>query len=217
MRIDEDIKACIFDMDGTLIDSMGVWHDIDIAFADRFGFELHEGYKEEIQGLTFYDTAVYYKKTYGLDLSIDEILKIWDDMAYDFYTKNIVFKDGAIKLLTDLRKRGIKIGIVTSNSSRLTYGFLNANDAVSLFDVICTSDDIPVSKPSPDGYLYAAKKLYVEPKLCMVFEDVPNGVLAGINAGMRTCAVYDRYTDELDDKKRSLADYYIASYDEVAR
>ena len=71
------------------------------------------------------------------------------------------------------------------------------------------------SKPAPDVYLAAAKSLNVSPENCLVFEDVPMGILAGKNAGMKVCAVEDSYSKEQMEQKKKLADYYIKDYDEV--
>ena len=71
------------------------------------------------------------------------------------------------------------------------------------------------SKPAPDVYLAAAKDLNVSPENCLVFEDVPMGILAGKNAGMKVCAVEDSYSKEQMEQKKKLADYYIKDYDEV--
>ena len=70
-------------------------------------------------------------------------------------------------------------------------------------------------KPAPDIYLLVAEELDVKPERCLVFEDVPMGILAGKNAGMRTCAVDDEFSRAQDEKKRSMADYYIHNYDEL--
>ena len=85
----------------------------------------------------------------------------------------------------------------------------------SMFDSVHTSCEVETGKPSPDIYLLVAEDLGVDPSRCLVFEDVPNGILAGKNAGMRTCAVYDQYSRDQEDKKKEMADYYIDSYMEL--
>ena len=78
-----------------------------------------------------------------------------------------------------------------------------------------TCCDVSASKPAPDVYLAAAKALNVSPENCLVFEDVPMGILAGKNAGMRVCAVDDWFSRPQDAKKRELADYFIHSYEDI--
>ena len=88
-------------------------------------------------------------------------------------------------------------------------------DIEQYFDSVHTSCEVETGKPSPDIYLLVAEDLGVDPSRCLVFEDVPNGILAGKNAGMRTCAVYDQYSRDQEDKKKEMADYYIDSYMEL--
>ena len=85
--------------------------------------------------------------------------------------------------------------------------FLKARQITHLFDTICTSCEVNKGKPAPDVYLKAAGQLGAEPSACLVFEDVPMGILAGKNAGMRVCAVDDWFSRPQDAKKRELADY----------
>ena len=80
---------------------------------------------------------------------------------------------------------------------------------------MCTSSEVTASKPAPDLYLTVAKQLSVSPENCLVFEDIPNGIRAGINAGMKTCAVWDRFSVHCDEEKKGLADYYINDFNEI--
>ena len=90
-----------------------------------------------------------------------------------------------------------------------------AHDLYSYIEVFQTSDEVKKGKPAPDVFLSAAKHLKVDPADCLVFEDIPNGILAGKNAGMTVCAVADQYSEDLIDTKKKLADFYITSYEQV--
>lgn len=211
----ENINAVLFDLDGTLVDSMWVWKDIDVEFLSDYGIELPNDLQSDIEGMSFTETAMYFKNRFGFKESVDDIKRIWNDMAYERYTKIIPMKEGALEFLNYLKAKGIKTGIATSNSRELVTGMLHAKNINDLFDIIKTSCDVNAGKPAPDIYLRSAEELNVSPKNCLVFEDIPMGILAGKNANMRVCSVYDDYSKNQESKKRALADYYINTFKEV--
>ena len=87
-----DIKAAIFDLDGTLVDSMWVWTQIDIDYLKKKGYSMPENLKDEITHLSFSQTADYFKKRFNLDDSIEEIMNDWHNMAYNHYSNNVKLK-----------------------------------------------------------------------------------------------------------------------------
>ncbi len=212
----EGTKAVLFDLDGTLVDSMWVWTDIDIEFLGRYHYELPDDLQDAIEGMGFTETAVYFKKRFSLPLSIDEIKDEWNKLAMYRYANEVGLKPGAADFLRLLRRRGIKTAIASSNSRELIRACLSHNRIEDFFDTVTISCDVPQGKPSPDVYLLAARQLGVSPKDCLVFEDVPMGIRAGKNAGMRVCAVEDAFASKNREEIRKLADYYIRSYDEIA-
>ncbi len=211
----KDIKAVIFDLDGTLIDSMWMWRDIDIEFLYKFGIELPEDLQESVQGMSFTETALYFKERFSLELSFEEIKEDWNKMAWEKYATVIPLKEGVKRLLDFLRDGGIKLGIATSNSRELVdlvTKHLCIND---YFDSIRTSCEVKAGKPSPDIYLLVAQDLKVEPSNCLVFEDVIQGIMAGKSAGMNVAAIYDAASEKDMEKKKELADYYFDSFEEL--
>lgn len=213
----EHVKAVIFDLDGTLMDSMWLWTDIDIEFLGRHGYTLPEDLQKKIEGMGFTETAQYFKERFSLPESIEEIKDEWNRMAYDKYAHHVRMKPGAALFLKEIRSRGIATGIASSNSRELIMACLNSNRAADSFDCITTACDVARGKPSPDIYLSVARSLGISPEQCLVFEDVPMGILAGKNAGMKVCAVEDTASADQRDTIRKLADYYIKSYDEIYR
>lgn len=211
----DNIKAVIFDMDGTLIDSMWMWKDIDIEYLSRYKIELPSNLQKEIEGMSFTETATYFKETFNLSQSVDTIKEEWNDMARDKYEHKVPPKDGVIEFLKYLKANNIKTGIATSNSKELVKIAMTANNMEQYFDVIVTACEVNKGKPSPDIYLKVANELGIDVLECLVFEDVPMGILAGKNANMKTCAVFDEFSKHMDKEKRKLADYYINSYDDI--
>lgn len=209
-------KAVIFDLDGTLVDSMGVWTDIDIEYLGRYGQTLPDDLQDDIEGMSFTETAVYFKERFQLPDSIEEIKKEWNRLAFDQYAHHVPLKPGAAAFLRSLRGRGIRVGIASSNSRELITACLASNGVADCFDTITTSCDAAKGKPAPDVYLLAADSLHVEPEDCLVFEDIPMGILAGRNARMTVCAVEDDFSRRQRNEIRRLADYYIRSYDEIS-
>lgn len=208
-------KAMIFDLDGTLVDSMWMWKAIDIEYLGKFGIELPPTLQKDIEGMSFSETAVYFKETFQIPDSLDEIKADWNKMAYEKYTKEVDFKKGAIDFLKYCICNGIKLGIATSNSRELVDATMEALGAKDYFDCIMTSCEVAKGKPAPDIYLAVAEKLGVKPEECLVFEDIEMGILAGKNAGMEVCAIEDDFSMDQMELKKSLADYYVIDYTEI--
>lgn len=211
----EQMDAVIFDLDGTLVDSMEVWPEIDVEYLGRYGFTLPEDLQYAIEGMGFTETAEYFKERFHIPESIEEIKEEWNRLAYDKYAHEVPMKSGAEGFLREIRRRGIRTAIASSNSRQLILACLENNGVADCFDCIVTSCDVSKGKPAPDIYLRAASSLGVEPGRCLVFEDVPMGILAGRRAGMKVCAVEDSFSLSQTEKIRRMADYYIRSYDEI--
>lgn len=211
----EGVKAVLFDLDGTLMDSMWMWTDIDIEYLGRYGYTLPEDLQKKIEGMSFTETAYYFKERFQIPDSIEEIKKEWNRMAYLKYAYEVHLKPGAAAFLEYLKKAGIRTAIASSNSRELIDACLHGNGLDTFFDCVITSCDVAKGKPAPDIYLRAAQILEAVPEECLVFEDIPMGILAGKRAGMRVCAVEDTYAADQSDIIRRSADYYIRSYDEI--
>ena len=211
----KNTKAVIFDLDGTLADSMWIWKEIDIRFLQSRGLPMPADLQRSIEGLSMAETAVYFRERFGLRDSVEELMGEWNEMAYRTYATEVRWKPGAEIFLETLREGGIRTGIATSNSPELVDAFLSAAGARGMFDCVVTANEVKRGKPAPDVYLEVKDRLGVSPEDCLVFEDILPGIEAGHNAGMKVCAVYDDYSRDVDEQKRKLADYYIRDYFEL--
>lgn len=211
----ENVKAVLFDLDGTLVDSMWMWGDIDVEYLGRYGIELPEGLQKDIEGMSFSETAAYFKKRFGFPKSLDEIKTEWIEMAKDKYAHEVPMKSGAVGFLSHLKRQGIYTGIATSNSRELLDAVMESLELTPYFDCCMTSCEAGAGKPAPDIYLKVAEKLGVSPEECLIFEDTPAGIMAGINAGIPVCAVEEASCADRREMILKLADYYIKSFDQV--
>ena len=212
----KDIEAIIFDVDGTLIDSMWIWTNIDELFLEKYNLEKPEGFHEGMEGMSYSETAQYFLDLFpSLPHTREELEQEWYDMAYEIYTTQMELKQGAYEFIKSMHERGMKLGIATSNNRELAEGTLKHNKVLEYMGAIWTSCEAGAGKPNPAVYLNVAKDLGVDPKHCLVFEDVSNGILAGKNAGMKVCAVDDEFSRNQEEKKRQLADYYIQDYEDI--
>ena len=212
-----DIDALIFDLDGTLVDSMWIWRDIDIAYLGRYNIALPENIHLLIEGMSFSETAQFFKEKFAIPDDVETIKSDWNAMAWKKYTTEVPMKTGAIAFLEDALLKGLKMGIATSNSESLVKQIADVHGLHKYFSVMKTACEVKKGKPAPDIFLLVAEALKVKPERCLVFEDIVPGIIAGKSAGMRVCAVEDIYSATTRGEKKRLADYYIENFDEVIR
>jgi len=209
----ENKEAVIFDLDGSLVDSMWIWKDIDIEYLGRFQIDLPDDLQNAIEGMSFSETAVYFKERFSIPDSLEQMKADWNQMAWDRYTKEVPLKRGVKEFLEGCKRNGIKLGIATSNSRELVDNIASAHGLEQYFSCIMTSCEVKRGKPFPDIYLAVAKQLAVKPENCLVFEDIVPGIMAGKNAGMEVCAVEDEYSASDKERKCQVADYYIENFE----
>ncbi|MEF9954265.1 MAG: HAD family phosphatase [Clostridium sp.] len=209
------IEAVIFDLDGTLVDSMWMWKEIDIEFLSRYNYECPDDLQRIIEGMSFSETAVYFKERFHLPNSLDDIKQIWIQMSIDKYRHEVPLKTGAEDFLKYLKSKHIKMGIATSNSRDMVEAVLASLQIGDYFELVTTACEVAAGKPAPDIYLKVAADLGVHPDHCLVFEDIPAGILAGTRAGMKVCAIEDDFSLNLTSEKKELANWYIKDYEEL--
>lgn len=211
----EGIEAVLFDLDGTLVDSMWMWESIDVEFLAIFGLEITNDLQKAIEGMSFSETAIYFKERFQIPWEVSEIKAKWNEMAMEKYTNEVPLKEGALRFLTYLKQHEIPMGIATSNSKELVQAVLKAHHIEQYFSSVTTGCEVKAGKPAPDIYLKVADDLKVDPNHCLVFEDVPAGIKAGKAAGMKVCAVADPFSLTMLEEKKLLADYFIESFGEL--
>jgi HAD superfamily hydrolase (TIGR01509 family) len=211
----DNIQAVIFDLDGTLIDSMGIWAQIDEEYLSKFGYNVPDNLQEKITHLTLTETAIYFKNNFNIDSSIEDIISTWHEMAFYHYSNTIKLKDGVVEYLTLLKQKGVKIALATSNSIPLLEVTLKRNNIYHFFDSITTTEEVKKSKDNPDIYLLSAKKLNVDPNKCLVFEDIVQAVKGAKLADMKVFAIYDKASENQKEALINIADKYILSFNEL--
>ncbi|MDP2173083.1 MAG: HAD family phosphatase [Candidatus Cloacimonadaceae bacterium] len=211
-------KAIIFDLDGTLIDSMRLWREVDTEFLAKRGIEVPADLFAHLpQGNSFIQTAKYFKDRFGLPDSVESVMKEWTDMVFWHYANSIKLKDGALELVNFLHDKQIPIGLGTSNSFELAEKALSFNGIWQCFSSVVTGDMHLMGKPFPDIYLKSAENLKLEPIDCCVVEDTLSGIRAAKAAGMTAIAIFDEDSLPDHDQIKAEADYFMADYFEIRR
>ena len=173
-------KAVIFDMDGSLVDSMWIWPEVDRIYMEKYDLTPPETFCKDIEGMSYTETAQYFVDTFQTPgQTLERVMQEWRDMTVELYATKVFPKTGAMEFLDEMKGRGILLGIATSNDRVIAEAALNARGLGVYFDSVRTSCEVAAGKPAPDVYLKVAEDLGVAPEECLVLEDVPNGILAG--------------------------------------
>ncbi|MEA2095345.1 MAG: HAD family phosphatase [Candidatus Cloacimonadota bacterium] len=209
-------KAVIFDLDGTLIDSMGIWIQIDKEYLEIRNIPVPDDlFKDVKTGNSFKEICQYFKDKFDLPDSIEEIGAEWTGMVEEHYKTDVKLKPGAHELLQFLQENNIKIGVGTSNSKHLAETVLRANSILDKFDSIVAGCEDIKGKPYPDIFLKSAKELDIAPEDCLVIEDVLVGVQAAKRAGMDVFTIYDKHAAHETDKIKLISDFCAEKFDEI--
>ncbi|WP_142413526.1 HAD family hydrolase [Hathewaya massiliensis] len=210
-----EIKGVIFDLDGTLVDSMWIWEKIDIDYLKAHNKPLPKDLRCHIEHLSFEETSSYFKQRFNLPYTEEEIQNQWFEMAIKEYSTNVPLKAGVKNFLKILKAANIKIALATSNCKPLINACLKAHGIEEYFHSITTTSEVTRGKNFPDVYLLAAERLDVAPKNCVVFEDILPAIKGAKSAGMRVVGVYDDFSKLQEEEIKSIAHKYIYNYEEL--
>ena len=211
-------KAAIFDLDGTLLDSMGVWGRIDEEFLARRGIAVPDDYMTTVASMQFAQIADYTIRRFGLPDTPAQLMAEWDRMAHEAYATQVRAKPGAVDYLRWLRDSGARLAIATTLTASLRGPALRHLGLDGLFETVVTPADVGgVGKERPDVYMEAASRLAVAPDDCTVFEDLLAAVRSAKSAGMRVWAMLDDSSRADWSAIRALADGTLTDFDAAPR
>lgn len=206
-------EYAIFDLDGTLLDSLGVWAELDGKFLARRGLIATPDYTRAVQSMNFREAALYTIERYSLPDPPETLEREWKEMIREAYATEILLKPYAGEYLQKLAHEGVKLALATSSAEELFEPALKRNGVFELFSAFSTTGKTR-GKRFPDVYLDAAAKLGALPKQCAVFEDVPAALQTAKDAGFYAVAVEDDYSKH-EDLLRDICDFYVNTFKEL--
>ena len=202
------IRGAIFDVDGTLLDSMFIWDTIGEAYLRSIGYQPKENLNETFKNMSLHQAARYYQTEYGVTLSIDQIMDGVNAMLERYYRFEVPLKPGAAELLERLRQNGVKLCIATATDRHLVEAALDRCGVLSCFGEIFTCNEVGHGKDEPDIFEEALRFLGTEKAETVVFDDALYAVRTAKEAGFPVAAVYDSH-EKAQDQIRMLADVYL--------
>ena len=205
------IKGAIFDLDGTLLDSMFIWDTIGEEYLRSLGKEPHEDLKETFMTLTLEEAAVYYREHYGVSLSVKEIVDGVNAMVEQTYRTKVTLKPGIAEYLAWLKENGVRMCVATVTDRYLVEETLERLGVRHYFSEIFTCAEVGFGKDKPIIYQKALEHLETEKRDTYVFEDMLFALNTAKTDGFPTVGVYDRHEAHQDELK-GLADYYIFDF-----
>jgi HAD superfamily hydrolase (TIGR01509 family) len=193
------IGAFIFDMDGVIVDSELHWKSLEGYFLQKLIPDWTVADQGRITGLSLDSLYALLSTEYGLRSPKEEFLKDYHVIAEGIYTSMVSLLPGFLDLLSHLHKKNIPVALASSSPKSWIKLVLDRFDLHGAFRVVISAEEVGgVGKPSPDIYLYTARKLGVEPEGCVVIEDSRNGVLSARNAGMYCIGFRNGFNEEQD-------------------
>ena len=204
----------LFDLDGTLIDSNGIWKDVDREFLARRGMPYTHAYYEGVAHTIFPLAAKFTKEFCHLSESCEEIMAEWMDLARDLYA-HVPVKPGVRAYLKQCRAEGRRMAVVTSSVPEHCRTALHHLNLEKYFERIVFAHDLGLEKKDPEIWRLAAREGGVRPEDCTIFDDSLAACGGARAARMRVVGVYDRFFSQDEKEMRDFCDVYIQSFEEL--
>lgn len=204
----------IFDLDGTITDSNGLWEQVDRAFLGRRGLSPTREYLETVGRSIFPVAAEYTKNAFALPDSPEDIMAEWVALARDYYARHVELKPGALALLEKLRAEGAPLAMFTACRPELCRLVLERYGLAGFFGHIVYAEDIGLEKHDPRCFLRLSEILGAAPADCVLLDDSPYNCATAKAAGMATVGVFDAFYAPRQEELRAVSDRYVASLEE---
>ena len=208
------IKGAIFDLDGTLVDSMFIWDSFGVDYLHTLGKEPKENLTETFKTFTLEQAAEYYREHYGVALSVNEIVDGVNEMVAKLYRTKVTLKDGVRDFLEALKSQGVKMCVATVTDRPIVEDVLNRLGIRDFFTEIFTCAEVGYNKETPHISRAALKALGTKKEETVVFEDALHALMTAKNDGFPVAAVYDKHELRQTEMKEN-SDYYITDYETV--
>lgn len=203
--VDNSNCAAIFDFDGTLLDSLNVWDKIDEESFAKRGIKVPADFADSTATMTPRQVADYVIERFGFTDSPEDLMKEWQDMAFDAYAKHLPLRKGVKNYVDYLHKTGAKLVLITTLSKSLCVAALKRTDLYDYFYLMIFGEDLESNaKNSPKTYVDLSERIGVKASDCTVFEDSDSALKSACLAGMKTCGVVDLINGDFDFAPKSL-------------
>lgn len=205
----------IFDLDGTLTDSNGLWAEVDGEFLARRGLEPTEEYTETVGRAIFPTAARYTREYYGLSEDPQSIMDEWEELARHHYAHLVPLKEGASELLQRCRRDGIPTALFTACRAPLCRAVLRRFELEQYFDHIVFAEELGLEKGDPRCFTRLCDLIGAQPEECTLFDDSPFNCAAARAAGMDAVGVYDRFYAHRQEELMRVCSRYVRSLTEL--
>lgn len=206
------IQGAIFDVDGTILDSMPVWENLGERYLAGLGVEAGPGLTEKLNTMSTRQAAQYLIESYGLGISVPQAMVGINHLLYEFYSKHVSLKTGVKDCLDMLERQGIPMIVATSGDRENVEAAFRRLNILCYFQEILTCSEMNTDKTEAKIYLAASHKMNAIPERTIVFEDAPHALETAKRAGFITAAVYDHSVKETKEKMKETADYYLKTF-----
>ena len=210
------LQSAIFDMDGTLLDSMPIWRDLGASLMREMGLTPGPELNDKLKTLSLRDGLAYCRELYQLPQTVDELVGMVFDRIHDFYCERVQPKPGVEKFLSLLKMEGVWMYVATATDRPLAEAALRHAGIDGYFRGIVTVAEAGAGKAeSAEIYERAMRRLQSNKKDTVIFEDAYHAIVTAKAAGFRVAAVYDAEEDANQEEIRRISDYYIRSFEEM--
>lgn len=209
------MKYVIFDLDGTLIDSMQIWEHLGEEVLAGYGMKLPPELKKEIETLTIHQSAELFKKKFNLSARVSDIVSQIEDLGQRKYREEVQLKPHVQGFLKKLRAQKIPMAIATTSMKNGVTAVLKRLNILEYFEFILTAEDAPLGKNDPEIFTLCAQRFCASPGEIWVFEDALHAACTAKKAGFIVVGVYDQASAKDRPALKAVCDFYIDTLEEA--